>query len=271
MRNNHVYARESRGETEGNIDLMREARSDIERVVAEQPDNLSFRAALGLVSCNQGRVLAIHGRKAEALEALKRSHDLCGQLVRENPTVDQFHSRLTYASIWYARWLIAAARPHDALIVTRQVREVLEADVAKDATRVDRHADLGAILVIQGDALARAGQFETALVTLNQGITMSEAALQGIVKEHNQYDLACAYSVKAGLLGRAPGSVGAAVDASQAAEAAVDRLRKLVARGWRMRHWLTNDPQLEAIRGRADFQKMIADLSTPKGPPAGRE
>jgi serine/threonine-protein kinase len=270
-RNNHVYARESRGQTEGNIDLMQQARADLERVVAEHPDNLTFRAALGLVACNQGRVLAIRGQRVEALEALQQSHKLCLQLVRENPTVDLFHSRLTYASIWYARWLNATARHHDALDVVRQIREILEADISKDATRVDRRADLGIILVIQGDALAREGQLETALATLNQGITMSEAALGKSAKGPDQYEVACAYSLKAGLLGRAPDKVVGAGDASQAAELAVDRLRRLVARGWRMRHWLTNDPQLEAIRGRADFQKLIADLSVPKDPAAGKK
>src|SRR5262249_11295778 len=159
-----------------------------------------FRADLGLVCCNQGRILAILGRMPDALEALKRSQAVIGQLVSENPTVDLFRTRLIFSGRFAAKWLTAAGRPADALGVLRRARHLVDADVDKDADRIDRRGDLGSILIHTGDALARKGQAGPALEIVNQAIDILERVLVKNDEPLSQYDLACAYSLRAGLL-----------------------------------------------------------------------
>jgi eukaryotic-like serine/threonine-protein kinase len=266
IRNNLALVRESLGEVEGIAEAFQQARADLERVVAEQPDNPSFRADLGLVCCNQGRCLADLGRMPEALEALARSQAVCGQLVRENPTVNLFRNRLVFSSRFGAKWLNAAGRPDDALGAVGPTREILDADLAKDRSRIDRRTDLGAILLHTGDALSRKGQPGPALESVNHAVAILEAAISDIDEPLFQYDLACAYSLKCGLIGRAPDSASHQREMSRAGDLAVERLRWLVAKGYRTRHWFANDPQLDAIRGRADFQRLMEDLGMPADP-----
>jgi tetratricopeptide (TPR) repeat protein len=266
IRSNLAYARELRGKTGGNADVLQQARADLERVVAEQPQNPSFRADLGLVCCNQGRFLAVLGRTAEALKALERSQAVLGQLVLENPTVNVFRNRLIFSGLLDAKWLNAAGRPDDALGVLRRTRELVDADLDKAPDRIDRRLELGQILIRTGDALARNGHTGPALEALNRAIAIIEVALGEDNEVLIQYDLACAYTIKVGLLGRDPVALSHPQEMSRAADLAIDRLHRLVALGYRPRHWFEHDPQLDAIRGRADFQLLMMDLAMPADP-----
>jgi serine/threonine-protein kinase len=265
-RMNLAYVREMRGETEGVAKALRQARADLERVVADQPDNVSFRADLGLACCNLGRFLAVCGRMQEALEALGRSEAVLRQLVRENPMVNLFRNRLIFSANFAAKWLNAAGRPDEALGILRQSGAIVDADLERSAGRVDRRMDRAAILIHMGDALARKGQPGPALEALNQAISIIEPALGESDGSLSQYDLACAYSLKAEVLGRDPDSAHGPHEAVRAGDLAVNRLQRLVALGYRTRHWLEHDPQLDAIRGRPDFAQLMMDVNMPADP-----
>ena len=44
------------------------------------------------------------------------------------------------------------------------------------------------------------------------------------------------------------------------ADQAMDALRRAIAQGYRFAHIIVGDPDLAALRDRADFQKLLADL-----------
>jgi hypothetical protein len=200
------------------------------------------------------------------LEALERGRAVCGQLVRENPTVNEFRNRLVYACIWDAKGLNVVGRPDDALRVVAQSREIIDADLHKDANRNDRRGDLGSIMMQTGDARTRKGERGPALEALHQAIALMELALREVDEPWQEYELACAYSLKAGLVSGASSVPSRPGEPSRAADLAVDRLNKLIAAGFRMRHWFANDRQLDALRGRDDFRLLMMDLAMPAEP-----
>lgn len=71
-----------------------------------------------------------------------------------------------------------------------------------------------------------------------------------------QFQVACGYAVAAG---------GAAdpAEAGRCRDRAVTVLKELVARGWKDRHALGHDPDLEAVRADPAFQKLMAAVPTP--------
>jgi serine/threonine-protein kinase len=259
---NLAVARDFRGETAGISESLGQAQADLERVSRQQPENLSFREKLGLVCCNHGRTLAYLGHIPEGLEALARGQEVLSALVRENPTVDLFQTRFTYSSTYFAKWLTAAGRMDDALGVLQAAEALLDAKLKENSNRLDAREALGQTHIQIADALARKGQVGKALEVLERAIAIDEEIVGKVVTSLGNYDLACAYSLKAGLLGR-PELRQRSAERIKPVRLALNRLRQIFAMGYRIPHWLETDPQLEAVRGHSDFQALLIDMKFP--------
>lgn len=48
------------------------------------------------------------------------------------------------------------------------------------------------------------------------------------------------------------------------ADRAMEALRQAVGEGWENLTWMRSDPDLDALRGRDDFQKLLAGLADKK-------
>jgi hypothetical protein len=103
------------------------------------------------------------------------------------------------------------------------------------------------------DSLARAGDGDRAVAELGP-------LLPKLIRAGDLYNAACVYAVVAA---REP--VG-----NRHAGQAVEVLRQAVAKGYKDAAHLKTDPDLAALRGRADFRQLVADLEAKaKAPPKG--
>jgi hypothetical protein len=98
----------------------------------------------------------------------------------------------------------------------------------------------------------------------SESLTRGTAGWDGGV--FNRFDLACGYGLKAQLLGDARIAADRRRERSRALDLAIDHLRRLVATGYRPRLWFENEPQLEPLRSRPDFQTLLMDLAFPAEP-----
>jgi tetratricopeptide (TPR) repeat protein len=97
----------------------------------------------------------------------------------------------------------------------------------------------------------RAGQFEAALQEVQEFTNSTE--------KDTLYNAACVFALAAGRREEA----GASLAKEECARRAVALLRQAVAKGWKdpkdIEH-MKKDEDLEALRGREDFQKLLAEL-----------
>jgi serine/threonine protein kinase/tetratricopeptide (TPR) repeat protein len=266
IRQNLALLRDYSGRTDGIANLYVSARADLERVVLDHPEDPAFRADLGLICRNLGMTLGFLGRTDEAIEALEKSVTVLRQVVRENPAVESYRNRYVYSGYVYAKWLIAAGRPDDALEVLRPARETADAVLVKEPGQTLMLGERGAILSQTAFALARKGEYGPARETLERAIATHEDVLTKTEDVKVYYDAACSYDLKAVLLSREPGAPGSAAERRRATDRAMTSLRSFVASGYRTPHWFRHEPELVAVRDRPDFQLLIMDLEFPPEP-----
>jgi hypothetical protein len=74
------------------------------------------------------------------------------------------------------------------------------------------------------------------------------------------YDAACAHAAAIAVIRAGGRSAHAAQDAAAEADLARARLKQAVAAGYRNAAHMAQDKDLDALRDRADFQKLLADM-----------
>jgi serine/threonine protein kinase len=83
-------------------------------------------------------------------------------------------------------------------------------------------------------------------------------------KAEQLYDAACAYALCAGAAKQAKGPVAGASDSEKLAEEALALLKQAVAKGFENAAHMKQDKDLDALRARVDFQKLLAKLEAAK-------
>jgi hypothetical protein len=117
-----------------------------------------------------------------------------------------------------------------------------------------------------GQIHQRAGRPADAVASYRLAITMMKELRSP--SEHNLYSLACYQALLAGVAAEA-GSGMTAEQARAAADRAMKALSAAIAAGYRNVAHMRKDTDLDALRPRADFKKLLADLEAKqkdKGP-----
>ena len=79
----------------------------------------------------------------------------------------------------------------------------------------------------------------------------------------SRYNLACLRAIIATILRAVDKSEGAAKDAAAEADRAMVWLKQAVAAGFKDINLMKTDKDLDALRDREDFKKLLAELETP--------
>jgi hypothetical protein len=138
---------------------------------------------------------------------------------------------------------------------------------SKDNQAVDDYQDVLAVaLVLRGLAFRDLGSFADAAADIRRALALRE----GVLRESAQrmFATACCHPALAGLAGR-PGSGVSAAEGEHAASKAMEWLGRAAAAGFRNTNAIRTDSALGALRGRADFRKLVAGLEP--NVPAARE
>src|SRR5207244_839288 len=111
-----------------------------------------------------------------------------------------------------------------------------------------------------GKLLRKKGQTAAALKALQKAVEICERNPWG-EKPYSTYELACVRALCSTLVGEGKSKLTAAEQAEKRryADQAMEALRQAVAEGWGNVPWMEKDPDLDALRDRADFRKLLED------------
>ncbi len=202
---------------------------------------------------SRGLILSLRGQYDEAEEAFN--------------TAILLDPKLFEAYYFYARSCFASGKPEQAAVLFEKASELRPEDYlsrllippvyrslgrdeeAEAANRrglkvLERHLQLNPddvqALVIGAASLVDVGERERGLEWANNALAMDPDDARLL------YNLACTYAL-----------AGQIEEALQALDQAVDA-------GWRRRNWTENDADLEALRGRPDFQVLLERMESRK-------
>jgi tetratricopeptide (TPR) repeat protein len=266
----------------------------LERLAADFPARPEFREELALSYLNQGNLFQATGRLKEAEQAFGTALALQKQLTSEFPTLPEFRAQLakiqnssSYLLSTMGLLDDAVMACSDALSLQRQFAKaisLLEANLAQGAGRardrelmwkanwgraanlsdLQRHAEAAQAMIrvieLTGTptqplfriqlavSLARAGDHQKALAEAQA------LASGGEVTAGTLYDCACVFAI----------CLAACKDngdqANQYGDLAMELLQKSVAAGYNDAAHMTRDSDLDPLRGRDDFKRLVADL-----------
>jgi tetratricopeptide (TPR) repeat protein len=232
------------GRFDAGEDSFRQAVATYEPLVREYPSNLRYALERAGCCCNLANLLR-DSRLPASLEWYDEACAALEDILRQRR--DAYAGRyLVNVLMGRALALTRLDRPADAL---RDWDRAIAQDTGELAGRLRCGRSL---------TLVRAGDLTTALAAANELATQTDMPRFGI------YDLACVFALAA-----------AQADDTRAAHA--ERAMALLARARESGHFgneaerirLAHDPYLDALRDRADFQKLLADLpgGTAAAPP----
>jgi eukaryotic-like serine/threonine-protein kinase len=256
-----------------------------EKLVAEFPAMPEYRQELARGLSNLGALLTTLGQQQAAEQAYRQALSIREKLANDFPGFQQYGRQLagTYGNFgkllcshgkaeasleWYAKaiaLLEPLVRQEPRLITERLVLRNSHWGRAEALDRLARHADaledwdralalnlgvadLAAICSGRAQSLARAGNHVEAAAEAN---TLAESAgLNGGAL----YDLACVFTLAAAAV------KDDAKLRDQYAARAVELLRQAVAKGFKDATHMKKDIDLDPLREREDFKKLLADL-----------
>jgi serine/threonine-protein kinase len=228
-----------------------------DEVLRENGADLGFRNRLGNSLENLGYSYYLAGQEAKAREALQRALDIAEPLARDNPAVPEFRERVAQYNVDLGHVLLYSGRDAEA-------RRCLEAAQALVENRQDTnsgwflpgtlHAGLGKLHRRQGQADAALNEFRKA-VRIGETSPIAEKPLA-------TYQLACARAQCSALIGQGKTPLSGEEQAAKRryADQAMEALRQAVAEGWENVGWMKLDTDLDALRARTDFQKLLEGL-----------
>jgi serine/threonine protein kinase/tetratricopeptide (TPR) repeat protein len=262
LANNHRsigYAYYRAGRTSEALDAYQHAVDIYESLVRADPRETEVRenlvAVLRLIGFSHG----IDGRQEASLAAYQRALEIAEPLAADNPAVPSFKKQLATIHRDIGRWMrrnnrLAEGKKHLDQAVA--IQEKIVRDEPKwEGSLAYYYRELGWIHRVQGNADEAMLHFQRARVFDQKQAEKSVEA---------QYDLACDWAVCIPLVGWGK-DAKKLTDAEKAerrrlGDEAMKALRQAAEGGWlNLEHW-KKDEDLDALRQRDDFQKLIADL-----------
>jgi serine/threonine protein kinase/tetratricopeptide (TPR) repeat protein len=223
-----------------------------ERLVADFPQVPPYAVALGGTYCNVGNLLLDEGQPAQALEWYAKAIRVLQQALDRTPGVQ-------------ARQFLRNSYLNRARALARLGRHAEGVPDWDRAIALDEGPMRPTLRLWRATALAYAGEDSKATSEV------PEVLRAGTPDAGLCYNAACVYAAAAARAARAAPAHTSSLRAEQHSRRAVALLRDAVARGFQNVADLKENPDLEPLRARADFQQLVADLEAkqkPAPPPA---
>jgi tetratricopeptide (TPR) repeat protein len=254
---------ELRGDLPEALASLREASETLLKLVVAHPDNAEYQNYYLRARVNVGHVLTSLKQGPEALEILRASEEPCERMVREHPGVVQYQKDLATTHQRFADALCMVGKLDDAAKAVQRANELnkkMLKDNPNDPDNTQRRLEL---LTTQGDLARESKQPATAVKFFRSSVKARESVSAPTPEQ--LYDLAC---TRAKLSGAAADSGSGLSPAEARAEAdqAMAVLRRSVAAGFNSAEKIQKDTDLESLRNRDDFKKLIQELEQPKKP-----
>jgi serine/threonine protein kinase len=245
----------TRGSYEKAETALKEARSIYGRLVRGQPDvPPEYSQSLARSSAILGHVYAVTAQPEKAEAAQQEALEIFEKLAKEHPDVQEhvYDVGRCYAAL--AQTADRRGRPDAALARFDKAIEIMDG-VMGNGFRAARPSLLDARI---NRAAALAGRSDHTRAT-HEAVAVVR---QGDLVAGNLYNVACVFSRSAAAADR--DTKLSPADHSrlkaQYADQAMDFLRQAIAKGWRNPRVMEKDADLDPLRAREDFLKLLADL-----------
>jgi serine/threonine protein kinase len=258
---NLSYTQFQGGKPAAALDHLRQANALQRDLVRGDPDNAEYRHFLSLSARGLGMMHKNQGRWGEAEPLYQESVDLMEQVVAENPRVTEYRRVLATSYAEFGQELIDRDRLPDGLEAYAKARARAEEVRQREPDDLNNLISLADVHRGTGKALGKQGKPADGLaaVTLAVAIETRIAPRLSLAA----YNLACSLAQCSALAGRlAPGPGGGPAAARRYADQAMDALRRAVGAGWKDVTGMEQDPDLIALRDRADYRDLMASLRT---------
>jgi eukaryotic-like serine/threonine-protein kinase len=238
----------------------RAALKEWERLAVENPQVPAYRKGLAVSLYDLGLLLRHLGKRDAAEREVRSAVTQMERVVTENPQVPDFHNLLA-ATLWLladlrsragdaaeARIILQKARPHHAAALGANPRDLSYQRFYRD--------NLSAL----SDACHAVGDHAASVAAAQQ---LAGCAFDPVLNTHKG---AC-YVARAILLAEKDNMLSEARRhelAKTYADQAMDLLRQAVAKGYKDAARMKQDADLDPIRNREDFKRLIGELEAKK-------
>ena len=240
--------------------MLHKARNRLQMLVDASPSVPRYQVDLGLIHNNLGYWLARTGRPAEALTAYEKSLGISRKLVDASPTNSAYRSSLAISHNNIGRLHAHEGRLAEAFAAFNTGLAIRQELVDANPTVAMYTEHLGYSYAYRGWARVRANQPKEAAADLRRAVELF--AREKSADLETRFERSRALALLAGLSGDVKSGV-TKDEAKTFADQAVVALADAIKVGWANRVEL-KEPDFEAIRGRADFQKLVAELEGKK-------
>jgi serine/threonine-protein kinase len=240
-----------------------------QKLVSANPTNIDFQESLAVSHGIIGWSLLRVGKPVEGAQACRKASDLLQKLLDDNPDNTRHQLDLANLQTNIGQALDRQKRTTEALPALEKGLVILQklAKAAPNNTLYSRV--LGESHTVRGGARARAGQPAKAAADLRRALELY-AKLPHLDVDL-QVDRSRTLALLAGL--GTDAKSGVTKDEAKAfADQSVAALAAVVKTGWALPSEL-KEPDFDALRGRDDFQKLVAQVearSEPKAKPSDR-
>jgi tetratricopeptide (TPR) repeat protein len=232
---------------------MREGLKIAQKSIHEN-SNSRDKSLLAICYNSIGDVLAQTGKSTEAREAYRTALSILQKLVDAQPTVLAYQTEVARCQNNIGRLQVRQKQFTDAFIAFDAALTIRQKLIKHDPYSVYYTSELADSLAARGQARVRAGQPAEAAADIRQALELW-AKLPNLDMEILERSRALA--LLAGLGGDAKSGV-TKEEAKTFADQSVTDLAAAVEIGWAFPSEL-KEPDFDALRGRADFQKLVAE------------
>jgi serine/threonine-protein kinase len=231
----------------------------LQAVIEANPAVTQFQADQARSHSNIGWIRFQTGQPAEALAAYEQARAIWQKLAEANPDVTGFQSSLAYSHSTIGdllrktgRWEEAASSYQRCLAIAEPLALANPAVSQSQRLLANSLSRLGIMQQRGGSPAEAAASFRRAVAILEQFPALTPG---------DHYDVAC-YSALLAEVAVAPGSGLTAAEGRAAADKALGALRRAVAAGYRPVAYMQTDTDLDPLRQREDFQKLMQELES---------
>jgi serine/threonine-protein kinase len=222
----------------------------LEGLVVAHPSKSEYRSHL-VGSYNQiAYLLSRSGQLAEAMDSYQKARTLLERLVEENPHVPDFQNQLAGTYNYLGRLKRDQGHAAEALPFHQQALAIQEKLVRENPGVVSYQATLANLHRSLGRLQAQTGQNAEALQGFRQAQALDEP--YAATSPLSCYNLACDLALCI--------SIVDANERPRIADQALETLRRAIRSGYQDFHLIKTDPDLNALRQREDFQKLMQEL-----------
>ena len=237
----------------------------IQRPMADDNPNVSmYQTFLSSTYNSIGIFLKEHGNLEEALVSMNASEAIERRLADANPNVPRYQIDLASDLMETADILRLIGRPAQALPVFEASLAIIDR-LSKAQPAMAAHLETYLVSALKGIGATQqsAGRIADAAASWRRAVAADEK-----LRTADLFTLASLAGCHARLGGIAgtPGSGLTAADGAAELDTAMAVLRRAVAAGYRQVDAMKRDPDLDPLRGRADFQSLMMDLAFPSNP-----